>query len=167
MKTIILIGARGKMGQAALMGLGNHNVITAGRSGDVDHIVDITDPQSIEALYKKVGHFDAVVNTVGLCEYNTFADMTEDQWMTTVMSKMMGQINLVRIGQKYIADGGSFTLISGILNVKPIPLRLLMLPLAAQLIPSLRLSLMKCQETHVSMSLTRPFLLKRGMFTVK
>ncbi|MFA0547087.1 short chain dehydrogenase [Vibrio splendidus] len=121
MKTIILIGARGKMGQAALMGLGNHNVITAGRSGDVDHIVDITDPQSIEALYKNVGHFDAVVNTVGLCEYNTFADMTEDQWMTTVMSKMMGQINLVRIGQKYIADGGSFTLISGILNVKPIP----------------------------------------------
>ncbi|MEZ9417765.1 SDR family oxidoreductase, partial [Vibrio sp. 10N.286.49.E1] len=84
-------------------------------------IVDITDPQSIEALYKKVGHFDAVVNTVGLCEYNTFADMTEEQWMTTVMSKMMGQINLVRIGQKYIADGGSFTLISGILNVKPIP----------------------------------------------
>ncbi|MEZ9884505.1 short chain dehydrogenase [Vibrio splendidus] len=121
MKTIILIGARGKMGQAALMGLGNHNVITAGRSGDVDHIVDITDPQSIEALYEKVGHFDAVVNTVGLCEYSTFADMTEDQWMTTVMSKMMGQINLVRIGQKYIADGGSFTLISGILNVKPIP----------------------------------------------
>ena len=50
MKTIILIGARGKMGQAALMGLGNHNVITAGRSGDVDHIVDITDPQAIEAL---------------------------------------------------------------------------------------------------------------------
>ncbi len=34
---------------------------------------------------------------------------------------MMGQINLVRTGQKYIADGGSFTLISGILNVKPIP----------------------------------------------
>ena len=121
MKTIILIGALGKMGQAALMGLGNHNVITAGRSGDVDHIVDITDPQSIEALYKNVGHFDAVVNTVGLCEYNTFVDMTEGQWMTTVMSKMMGQINLVRIGQKYIADGGSFTLISGILNVKPIP----------------------------------------------
>ncbi|GAL24769.1 short chain dehydrogenase [Vibrio variabilis] len=34
---------------------------------------------------------------------------------------MMGQINLVRIGQEYIADNGSFTLISGILNVKPIP----------------------------------------------
>lgn len=41
--------------------------------------------------------------------------------MTTIMSKMMGQINLVRIVQEYTADGGSFTLISGILNVKPIP----------------------------------------------
>ena len=121
MKTVILIGALGKMGQAALSGLGNHKVITAGRSGNVDHIVDITDASSIEALYKKVGHFDAVVNTVGFCEYAPFAEMTEEQWTTTVMSKMMGQINLVRIGQKYIADAGSFTLISGILNVKPIP----------------------------------------------
>ncbi|MBU2869487.1 short chain dehydrogenase [Colwellia sp. E2M01] len=121
MKTVILIGALGKMGQAALTGLGNHKVITAGRSGDVDHIVDITNEQSISALYEAVGHFDAVVNTVGFCEYATFAEMTEVQWMTTVMSKMMGQINLVRIGQKYIADSGSFTLVSGILNTKPIP----------------------------------------------
>lgn len=121
MKTVILIGALGKMGQAALTGLSKHKVITAGRSGDVDHIVDITSEASITALYEKVGHFDALVNTVGLCEYETFADMSEEQWMTTIMSKMMGQINLVRIGQKYIADGGSFTLISGILNVKPIP----------------------------------------------
>ncbi|MEH6450481.1 MAG: short chain dehydrogenase [Oleispira sp.] len=121
MKTIILIGALGKMGQAALMGLGNHKVITAGRSGDVDHQVDITNEQSIRALYEKVGHFDAVVNTVGVCEYANFTEMTEAQWMTTIMSKMMGQINLVRIGQEYIADNGSFTLISGILNTKPIP----------------------------------------------
>jgi len=122
MKTVIVIGALGKMGQAALSGLKNHKVITAGRSGEVDHIVDITDEQSIINLYEQVGHFDAVVNTVGYCEYATFDEMSESQWMTTVMSKMMGQINLVRIGQRYIAEGGSFTLISGILNVKPIPM---------------------------------------------
>lgn len=121
MKTVILIGALGKMGQAALTGLSSHKVITAGRSGNVDYIVDITSEQSIRDLYEKVGHFDAVVNTVGVCEYATFSEMTEAQWMTTVMSKMMGQINLVRIGQEYIADKGSFTLISGILNIKPIP----------------------------------------------
>ena len=121
MKTVILIGALGKMGQAALTGLSKHRVITAGRSGNVDHIVDITNEASIRDLYKKVGHFDAVVNTVGFCEYAEFSEMTQTQWMTTIMSKMKGQINLVRIGQEYIADGGSFTLISGILNVKPIP----------------------------------------------
>ncbi|WP_444909939.1 short chain dehydrogenase [Microbulbifer sp. TRSA005] len=123
MKNVILIGAQGKMGQAALTGLSSHRVITASRSGKgCDHQVDITDEESIRRLFETVGDFDAVVNTVGFCEYANFVDMTEQQWMTTVMSKMMGQINLVRIGQEYIADKGSFTLISGILNIKPIPM---------------------------------------------
>ena len=123
MKTVIVIGAQGKMGQAALTGLQKHKVITASRSGEgCDFQVDITSEASIRALFTQVGHFDAVVNTVGLCEYANFFDMTEQQWTTTVMSKMMGQINLVRIGQEYIADKGSFSLITGILNVKPIPM---------------------------------------------
>ena len=123
MKTIILIGAKGNIGQAAYSGLKNHKIITASRSGkESDYKVDITDEASIKNLYEQVGHFDAVVNTAGFCEYADFAAMPEQQWMTTVMSKMMGQINLVRIGQQYINDKGSFTLISGILNVKPIPL---------------------------------------------
>ncbi|MEH6497731.1 MAG: short chain dehydrogenase [Pseudomonas marincola] len=122
MKTVILIGAKGHMGKAALSGLGQHKVITAGRTAeDYDLVVDITSEASIRNLYETVGEFNAVVNTVGVCEYAPFAEMTEAQWMSTVMSKMMGQINLVRIGQDYIADKGSFTLITGILNVKPIP----------------------------------------------
>ncbi|OHX64893.1 short chain dehydrogenase [Flammeovirga pacifica] len=120
MKTVILIGANGKMGQAALTGLSKHKVITAGRSG-CDYTVDITSVESLRNLFKEVGHFDAVVNTVGVCEYASFTEMTEKQWMTTILSKMMGQINIVRIGQEYIADNGSFTLITGILNIKPIP----------------------------------------------
>jgi len=123
MKNIILIGAQGKMGQAALTGLSKHRVITASRSGKgCDYSVDITDEASVISLFEQVGEFDAVVNTVGVCEYADFIDMTELQWMTTILSKMMGQINLVRIGQKYIADKGSFTLITGILNIKPIPM---------------------------------------------
>ena len=102
--------------------IAKHKVITASRSGDgCDYQVDITNEASIRDLFSQVGHFDAVVNTVGHCEYADFVEMTEQQWMTTVMSKMMGQINLVRIGQESIADKGSFTLISGILNLKPIP----------------------------------------------
>ena len=123
MKTVILIGAQGKMGQAALSGLGKHNVITASRSGEgCDFQVDITSKESIERLYQNVGSFDAVVNTAGYCEYAPFGEMSDEQWQTTIQSKLMGQINLVNIGLNYINQGGSFTLISGILNIKPIPL---------------------------------------------
>ncbi len=123
MKKVILIGAQGKMGQAALTGLKKHQVITASRSGNgTDYQVDITDKKSLKALFEKVGPFDAVVNTVGYCEYADFTDMTDEQWDVTVQSKMMGQINLVKVGLEFINDGGSFTLISGILNVKPIPM---------------------------------------------
>lgn len=123
MKTVILIGAQGKMGQAALSGLGKHNVITASRSGEgCEFQVDITSKESIERLYQNVGTFDAVVNTAGYCEYAPFGEMSDEQWQTTIQSKLMGQINLVNVGLNYINQGGSFTLISGILNIKPIPL---------------------------------------------
>ncbi|WP_455289174.1 short chain dehydrogenase [Cupriavidus necator] len=123
MKTVILIGAQGKMGQAALKGIKNHKVITASRSGEgCDYKVDITKKDSIKELFETVDHFDAVVNTVGHCEYAPFSEMTDEQWDATIQSKMLGQINLVNVGLNYINDGGSFTLISGILNVKPIPL---------------------------------------------
>ncbi|PXV56333.1 short chain dehydrogenase [Aeromonas veronii] len=123
MKTVILIGAQGKMGQAALSGLGKQKVITASRSGEgCDFQVDITSRESIERLYQNVGSFDAVVNTAGYCEYAPFGEMSDEQWQTTIQSKLMGQINLVNIGLNYINQGGSFTLISGILNIKPIPL---------------------------------------------
>lgn len=122
MKTVIVIGAQGKIGQAALTGLTQHRVITASRSGaGCDHQVDITDKASIRALFETVGKFDAVVNAAGFCEYAPFAEMTDEQWEASVQSKMLGQMRLVKEGLNYINDGGSFTLISGILNVKPIP----------------------------------------------
>ena len=123
MKKVIVIGATGNIGKAALSGLTGHQIITANRSGkDSDYAVDITNEASIRSLFEQVGSFDAVVNTVGFCEYADFTELSESQWMTTVMSKMMGQINLVRIGQETINDRGSFSLISGILSSKPIPM---------------------------------------------
>jgi hypothetical protein len=37
-----------------------------------------------------------------------------------IKSKLMGQVNLVLIGKDFINDGGSFTLISGVLSYDPI-----------------------------------------------
>lgn len=110
-------------GRIGVAGVRKHKVITASRITEYyDYLVDITSEVSIRELYESVGHFDAVVNTVGVCEYAPFTEMTEAQWLATVMSKMLGQVNLVRIGQEHIADKGSLPLITGILYVKPIPL---------------------------------------------
>lgn len=111
------------MGKAALSGLSHHTIITANRSGvGAEYVVDITDENSLRSLFEAVGTIDAVVNTVGYCEYGSFQEMTNEQWRTTIDSKFIGQMNIVRIGSDYVRDGGSFTLISGILSVKPIPM---------------------------------------------
>lgn len=123
MKTVIVIGANGAIGQAALSGLRQHRIIRANRSGrDAEHQVDIGDPASLERLFAAVGPFDAVVNAVGFCEYAPFLEMSDAQWRSTLDSKLLGQMNVVRIGARHIADGGSFTLISGILASKPLPM---------------------------------------------
>ena len=46
--------------------------------------------------------------------------MTEEDFYVGIKSKMMGQVNLVRIGQEYLNEGGSFTLTTGILGEDPV-----------------------------------------------
>ena len=48
--------------------------------------------------------------------------MTEEDFYIGLKSKLMGQVNLVRIGQKYLNPGGSFTLTTGILADHPVAL---------------------------------------------
>jgi len=46
--------------------------------------------------------------------------MTEKEYAVGLQSKLMGQVNLVLLGLKYVNDNSSFTLTSGILNRDPI-----------------------------------------------
>ncbi len=48
--------------------------------------------------------------------------MTEEDFYIGLRSKLMGQVNLVKIGQKYLNIGGSFTLTTGILADHPVEL---------------------------------------------
>ena len=45
-----------------------------------------------------------------------FEQVTAEQWSKSIAGKGLGQINLVRAALPYIADKGSFTLISGVLT---------------------------------------------------
>jgi NAD(P)-dependent dehydrogenase (short-subunit alcohol dehydrogenase family) len=117
---IILVGASGVVGSAvkALLG-GRHEIVAAGRSGG-DVQVDIADPASIRALFERAGSFDALVCTAGAVTYAPFPQLGEADYEVGLRSKLMGQVNLVTYGLAYIADGGSFTLTSGLTNDDPI-----------------------------------------------
>jgi NAD(P)-dependent dehydrogenase (short-subunit alcohol dehydrogenase family) len=81
---------------------------------------DITDKESVSDLFKKVGEFDAIVSATGSVHFAAFENMTDDLYQIGLQNKLMGQVNLVLIGRKYIKDGGSFTLTSGVLSRDPI-----------------------------------------------
>ncbi|MGH6933001.1 MAG: short chain dehydrogenase [Dongiaceae bacterium] len=118
---IIVVGGTGTIGKAVAAALQarKHDVIRVGnKSGD--HQVDIADGKSIRALFEKTGKFDALVSTVGKVHFGDFAKLTEAEVMIGLTNKLMGQVNLVLIGKDFIADNGSFTLTSGVLNHDPI-----------------------------------------------
>lgn len=117
---ILLIGGNGTIGKKVSRHLSKkHDVVIAGRnSGDVT--VDIVDSDAIEAMFKSVGNVDAVACIAGDAKWAAFDSLTEEDFYIGLKSKLMGQVNLVRIGQNYLNAAGSFTLSTGILADHPV-----------------------------------------------
>ena len=117
---ILIIGGNGTIGKKVSNHFSKkHEVLIAGRnSGDVT--VDIAASQSIENMFESVGNVDAAVCIAGEAKWAHFDSMTEEDFYIGLKNKLMGQVNLVRIGQKYLNSGGSFTLTTGILADHPV-----------------------------------------------
>ena len=117
---ILVIGAAGAVGRAAVTALGaRHQIVKAGRSsGDVR--VDIANSASIAAMYEKAGKLDAVVCCAGQAHFAPLDRITEEQFLDGLKNKLIGQVNLVLKGQAHLNDGGSFTLTSGSLDRYPV-----------------------------------------------
>ena len=120
MMRILVVGAEGMVGKAAVGELGRrHEIIKAGRSsGEVR--VDISDEASIHAMFAKTGKLDAIVSTAGHVHFGPLAAMTGEQFKSGLLDKLLGQVNLALIGQHHLNDGGSITLTSGVLDRDPI-----------------------------------------------
>jgi len=73
-------------------------------------------------MFEAVGNVDAVVCIAGEAKWAAFDSMSEEDFYIGLKSKLMGQVNLVRIGQDYVNEGGSFTLSTGILADHPVDL---------------------------------------------
>lgn len=118
-KKIIIVGASGTMGTYLAKALETeHDIIKASSKGS-DYQIDITSTSSIDNFYKAVGPFDALVSTAGPTYVGPWKNLTDKEFRKGIEGKMMGQINLVLIGQHYINKKGSFTLISGALTHEP------------------------------------------------
>ncbi len=119
---ILIIGGKGTIGKRVSDHFaGKHDIIIAGRdSGDVT--VDIADSKSIAAMFESIGNVDAAVCIAGEAKWAAFDAMTEEDFYIGLRSKLMGQVNLVRIGQNFVNAGGSFTLTTGILADHPVEL---------------------------------------------
>lgn len=117
---VLIIGGNGTIGSKVSEHFSKkHEVITTGRtSGDVEF--DMTDSQSIKAMFDQVGKVDAVACTAGEAKWAAFDTLSEDDFYIGIKSKLMGQVNLVRIGKDYMNPGGSFTLSTGILADHPV-----------------------------------------------
>ena len=117
---ILIIGGNGTIGRPVTEHFSKDNeVIIAGRSsGDLK--IDIAESDSIEEGLKQVGQLDAIICIAGEAKWANFNELTEDDYYIGLRSKLMGQVNLVRIGQNYLNPNGSITLSTGILADDPV-----------------------------------------------
>lgn len=118
---IVVIGANGTIGQQVVKRIQEkgHEAIEVSRTSG-SFKADIQDKKSLDELFKQIGSFDAVANASGSVVFKTVDQLSDEDLAFSVNNKLMGQINIVRAALPYIADGGSFTLISGILSEEPI-----------------------------------------------
>ena len=116
---IIVIGATGTIGKAVVEALkGKHDVVQVGHESG-DYQVDLADKGSIERLFEAVAPFDAVVSAAGLAKFGALDGLSDADFQFSLSNKLMGQVNLVRVGMTQIRDNGSFTLTSGVLSQEP------------------------------------------------
>ena len=118
---ILLVGASGTIGKAVEKALSfEHELVVANySSGDVN--VDLSKPNSIKAMFSSVGPLDAIISTAGQANFAPLAQLVDADYELALNNKLMGQINLVRLGQNVLKDGGSVTLTSGVLSREPMP----------------------------------------------
>jgi NAD(P)-dependent dehydrogenase (short-subunit alcohol dehydrogenase family) len=116
---VLVVGATGTIGRAVVAAFeGHHDVVPVSFHKSAVK-VDLASPESIAAMYREVGAVDAVVSAAGQAKFAPFADLTDADFAFSVANKLMGQVNLVRLGFPSVREKGSLTLTSGILARTP------------------------------------------------
>lgn len=129
---VIIVGASGNIGTEVDKALSaRHDVVRVGlRSGDVQ--CDYTNPESVRDMFEKIGEFDALISVVGGDSvFRPFGDLNDDDYRHGFERKFLGQIRLLKLGERYVRDSGSFVFTSGFLSQYPNPASIATGPLNA------------------------------------
>jgi len=131
-KKVIVIGGSSGIGLATaeLAGKEGAEVVIASRNADrlkaaADKFgatpipVDVTNDESVSALFRKCGPVDHVVMTAAQLRTGPFKTVAMDDVRATMESKFWGAWRVARSAE--IHAGGSLTLVTGYLSVRPRP----------------------------------------------
>ena len=118
---IVLVGATGTIGKAVAAALrGKHEIVAVSRSA-AQYPADITDKPSLEKAFAAIGKVDAIVSVAGGAVFKPLAELSDADFEKCLHDKLMGQVNVVRVGSAYVRPGGSITITSGVLAGEPMP----------------------------------------------
>lgn len=91
-------------------------------------VADINDAASVNAAIASIlarhGHIDALVHTAGDSPVRSILETTDNEWQTSVNSKLLGAVRLIRAAGYSMTErgAGSIVLVGGVLRVEPSPL---------------------------------------------
>ena len=117
---LLIIGGNGTVGKPVTNYFSKDHEVIVGARNSGDLAIDIGDSNSIKKGLEQVGKLDAIVCIAGEAKWDDFGELNEQDYYIGIKSKLMGQVNLVRIGQHYLNKNGSITLSTGILADDPV-----------------------------------------------
>jgi NAD(P)-dependent dehydrogenase (short-subunit alcohol dehydrogenase family) len=116
---VIVIGATGTIGRSVVEALTPRHQVVPVSYRRCQIRVDLGDPSSIAEMYRTTGQVDAVISMGTAARSAPLAELTDEDFALSLRTKLMGQVNVVRLGFAWVTDGGSFTLTSGALALCP------------------------------------------------
>ncbi len=117
---ILIIGGNGTIGKKVSNHFNQMHEILIGSRTNGDIEIDIANSNSIKSALEKIGNLDAIICIAGEAKWADFNELSEEDYYIGLRSKLMGQVNLVRIGKDYLNKKGSITLSTGILADDPV-----------------------------------------------
>jgi NAD(P)-dependent dehydrogenase (short-subunit alcohol dehydrogenase family) len=95
-------------------------------------VCDYTIPESVRDMFNKIGEFDSLISVVGEDSiFKQFEGLDDDDYRYGFERKFLGQIRLLKLGESFVRDNGSFVFTSGFLSQYPNPASIATGPLNA------------------------------------